>query len=124
MANIIRAGGGAGNAAHKLAYQLSISGNPTNTWYYSDTVDTENGASKEVDYMLYVSQQWNYGAFIKIQGSDDKSTWADIDSISHGGAGYSKKLGSATITYRFFRFAASHENGDNEYMALMVVTEQ
>ena len=123
MANIIRAGGGAGNESHKLAYQLSKSGTPANTWY-SDTVDTENSASKEVDYMLYVSQKWNYTGTLKIQGSDDNSTWGDIDSISVGGTNYSKKLGSATITYRFFRFAASHENGDNEYMALMVVTEQ
>ena len=124
MANIIRVGGGTGNESHKLAFELSKSGNPLNTWYYSDTVDTENSASKEVDYMLYVSQKWNYNAFLKIQGSDDNSTWADIDSISYWGSGNNRKLGSATVTYRFFRFSAYHEKGDNVYMALMVVTEQ
>ena len=122
MSTIIHAGG-VGSEPHKLAYQESKSLQPYSTWYYSDVCDCESNASKVVDYTLFVSQSYNFTGIIKVQGSDDKSAWADIDSISAVN-GHNIKISSATATYRFFRFAGFHPDGGTTFKALMVVTEQ
>lgn len=123
MANIIRAGGGAGNAAHKLAYEYTSS--TDNGWhtYYSETCDTENNNSKAIGYMFFVSQQYNFDGTITLQGSNDNSSWKDIDRLTASN-GANAKIGSTASNYRYFRLAAAHVSGTSVYKALICAVEQ
>ena len=123
MANIIRVGGGAGNAVHKLAYEYSSNTDNGAHTYYSDVCDTENSSSKEINYMLFVPQQYNFQGIVTLQGSSDNASWTDIDSLTaSNGAG--SKIGNATVSYRFFRYSAYHLSGSSSYKALMCAIEQ
>lgn len=123
MANIIRAGGGAGNAAHKLAYEYSSNTDNGAHTYYSDVLDTENSRSKAINYMFFVSQQYNFDGIVTLQGSSNNNAWTDIDSLKvSNGAG--SKIGNKTVSYRFFRYSAYHRSGGSSYKALMCAIEQ
>lgn len=123
MATIIQAGGGAGNEAHKLAYEYSSSTDNGAHTYYSDVCDTENSNSKAISYMFFVSQQYNFDGIVTLQGSSDNDAWTNIDSLKASN-GSSSKIGNATVSYRFFRYSAYHFSGNSSYKALMLAIEQ
>lgn len=123
MANIIHAGGGAGNGAHKLAYEYSSNTDNGFHTYYSNVCDTENSNSKAISYMLFVSQQYNFNGTVTLQGSSDNNAWTNIDSLTaKNGAG--SNIGNKTVSYRFFRYSADHVAGYSSYKALMCAIEQ
>lgn len=73
--------------------------------------------------MFYVYQQYNFNGTITLQGSNDNSSWANIDSLT-ASAGAGAKIGSTTSSYRYFRLAASHFSGYSAYKALMYAVKQ
>lgn len=115
--------GAADSRPHKLAYEYSSS--TDNGWhtYYSDVCDTATSNSKAIGYMLYVYQQYNFNGTITLQGSNDNSSWADIDSLT-ASAGANAKIGSTASNYRYFRLAAAHFSGSSVYKALMYAVKQ
>jgi hypothetical protein len=115
--------GAADSKPHKLAYEYISSTDDGWHTYYSDVCDTANGNSKAIGYMFYVYQQYNFDGTITLQGSNNNSSWANIDSLTASN-GAAAKIGSTASSYRYFRLAAAHFSGSSVYKALMYAVKQ